>query len=352
LTIELSRYPVFIGEDALHRLEKFISDRNYSSVFVLADDNTKKHCYPKIINFLPEHSIISIKPGEENKKNETCNLIWIELAGEGADRKSLLVNLGGGVIGDIGGLAAGLYMRGIDYIHVPTTLLSQVDSSIGGKTGVDFFHHKNLIGLFSDPQAVFIYSPFLKTLPKRELISGFAEVIKHNLIADKNGFINLAAEPTLPLHWEETIIHSINIKSKITEDDPYEKGIRKALNFGHTIGHGIESSFLQDGVSILLHGEAVAAGMICASFLSRQKNLLDTLSMEKIISCIKSFFDLPVLDEKKMESILDFIRKDKKNEFRKILFTLLDGIGNVCINQEINQEEIFLSMRFYNSIIK
>lgn len=352
MTIQLSKYPVHVGDDALQHLEKFIKAGNYSSVFVLSDENTNKHCYPLIENFLPEHSNMIIPAGEESKKYETCNIIWVELAGDQADRKSLLINLGGGVIGDLGGMAAGLYMRGIDFVQVPTTLLAQVDASVGGKVGIDFFHHKNLIGLFNNPQAVFIYSGFLKTLPKRELISGYAEVIKHHLISDKSNFEKLTTNKSLPENWEETIIHSIQIKSKITESDPFEVSTRKALNFGHTIGHAIESSFLQEGVSILLHGEAVAAGMICESFLSRKKNLLGEAELNKIISYLKLFFDLPVLDEKRMETILDFTRNDKKNEFHKTLCTLLNGIGSFTINREISREDIFLSMRFYNSYIQ
>ena len=352
MKIKLNKYPVFIGDDALQHLQKFVLSKNYSSVFVLTDKNTNKHCYPVIKKFLPQHSNIIISPGEESKKYETCNTIWIELAGDQADRKSLLINLGGGVIGDLGGMCAGLFMRGIDFIQIPTTLLAQVDASIGGKTGIDFFHYKNVIGLFNYPQAVFIYPGFIKTLQKREVLSGFAEVMKHYLIADKKGFENLGGKNVLPTDWNKIIVQSVKIKSKITESDPYEKGIRKALNFGHTIGHGIESSFLQDGVSTLLHGEAVAAGMICESFLSAEKKLLDKTTMNKIISFIKKFYDLPVLDEKRMETILDFIRNDKKNEFHKIYCTLLNGIGSVSINQEINREDIFLSMRFYNSFIQ
>ncbi|MEP7170965.1 MAG: 3-dehydroquinate synthase [Bacteroidota bacterium] len=352
MKIKLDKYPVFIGDDALQHLEKFISSKNYSSVFILTDKNTNRHCYPIIKKFLPEHSNIIISPGEESKKYETCNTIWIELAGDQADRKSLLINLGGGVIGDIGGMCAGLFMRGIDFIHIPTTLLSQADACIGGKTGIDFFYYKNVIGLFNYPQAVFIYPAFIKTLHKREVLSGFAEVIKHHLIADKKGFENLGAKKVLPSEWNKIIVHSVKIKSKITESDPYEKGIRKSLNFGHTIGHAIESSFLQEGVSPLLHGEAVAAGMICETFLSAEKKLLDKISMNKIISLIKKLYDLPVLDEKRMEAIIDFIRNDKKNEYHKIFCTLLNGIGKVSINQEINREEIFLSMRFYNSFIR
>ncbi|MEO5572701.1 MAG: 3-dehydroquinate synthase [Bacteroidia bacterium] len=352
MKIKLANYPVFIDEDALQLAGNFISSKNYSSVFVLSDKNTHKHCYPLLKKFLPEHLSIVISSGEENKKYETSNNIWMELVAHGADRKSLLINIGGGVISDIGGLCAGLYMRGIDFINVPTTLLSQVDASIGGKTGIDFFHHKNVIGLFNNPKAVFIYPGFLKTLHKREILSGFAEVLKHYLIADKKGFQNLATKKILPADWNKIIIHSVKIKSKITESDPNEKGMRKALNFGHTIGHAIESAFLQDGVSTLLHGEAVAAGMICESFLSAEKKLLDKKSLDIIISLLKHFYDLPVLDEKRMEAIIDFAGNDKKNEYHKILCTLLNGIGRVSINHQITKEELFLSMRFYNSIIQ
>jgi 3-dehydroquinate synthase len=352
LKIKLSKYSVFIGNDALQHLEKFISKKNYSSVFVLTDKNTNKHCYPIVKRFLPKHSEISIPAGEENKKYETSSTIWLEFTGKLADRKALLINLGGGMVTDIGGLCAGLYMRGIDFIHVPTTLLSQVDASIGGKTGIDFFHYKNLIGLFNNPQAVFIYPHFINSLPKREVLSGFAEVIKHHLIADKNGFENLVSNKNLPVDWSKIIMHSVKIKAKITEKDPDEKGMRKALNFGHTIGHAIESAFLKDGYSTLPHGEAIASGMICESFLSAEKKLLDKKSFNEIIFLIKHYFDLPVLDEKKMETIINFIGSDKKNVRHKILCTLLNGIGKVSTNNEINKEEIFLSMRFYNSFIQ
>src|SRR6185436_11966680 len=247
---------------------------------------------------------------------------------------------------------AGLFKRGIDFIQIPTTLLSQADASIGGKTGIDFFHHKNVIGLFNNPKAVFIYPGFIKTLHTREVLSGFAEVIKHYLVADKKAFENLGSKNILPPDWNKTIIQSIKIKSSITENDPFDTGMRKALNFGHTIGHGIESSFLQEGVSPLLHGEAVAAGMICESFLSAEKKLFDKTAMNRIISFIKRLYELPVLDEKRMEAVIDFIRNDKKNEYHKIHCTLLGGIGTVRINQEITTEEIFLSMRFYNSFIQ
>ncbi len=352
MKIKLSKYPVYIGDDALQYFQKFVLSENYSSIFVLTDKNTHKHCYPVIKRFLPQHSTIIIPPGEESKKYETCSTIWIELAGDQADRKSLLVNLGGGVIGDIGGLCAGLFKRGIDFVQIPTTLLSQADASIGGKTGIDFFHHKNVIGLFNNPKAVFIYPGFIKTLHKREVLSGFAEVIKHCLVADKKAFENLGSKNVLPPDWNKIIIQSVKIKSSITENDPFEKGMRKALNFGHTIGHGIESSFLQEGVTPLLHGEAVAAGMICESFLSAEKKLLDKTTMNRIILFIKRFYELPVLDEKRMETVIDFIRNDKKNEYHKVCCTLLGGIGSVLINQEISTEEIFLSMRFYNSFIR
>ncbi len=268
-----------------------------------------------------------------------------------ADRKVLLVNLGGGVVCDIGGFAAGLYKRGIEFIHIPTTLLAQVDASVGGKTGIDFFQYKNLIGIFNDPQAIFIYPSFLKTLSERELISGYAEVIKHYLISDADGFEKLYKSGELPLNWEEIIIHSIKFKSSITEKDPFESGERMALNFGHTIGHAIESSFLQDGVSRVLHGEAVAAGMICESAISELKGMLEHDDLKRIIKYIKLFFELPVLDEQKMDFVKNCVLIDKKNQYNKIRCTLLNGIGKYTF-YEISIDDVLTSLRFYNSTIK
>ncbi len=351
MKIQLSKYPVFIGDDSLSGIKEFIFSNKYSSVFVLTDKNVEKFCYPLIADFLPDHQLIVIPPGENYKSFENCKLVWIELTAERADRKTLLINLGGGVIGDLGGLAASLYMRGIDFIHVPTTLLAQADACIGGKVGADFYNLKNLIGLFINPRGVYIYPGFLKTLPARELNSGFAEVVKHNLVADKDGFDKLFVKKTLPRNWEEIIIHSIKLKSKITENDPLDHNERKALNFGHTIGHAIESSYLESGVGALLHGEAVAAGMICESYLSNQKNLLDDVSADKIISFITKRFDLPVFDESRMEKIYGYMISDKKNEDQKILCTFLKGIGSFSTDNAIRREEIFLSLRHYNSVI-
>lgn len=351
MKIQLSKFPVFIGNDALKHLDEFISSGKYSSVFVLADKNTEKLCYPVIKSFLPKHSLIVIPPGEQYKSYEHCKLVWIELIAGLADRKSLLINLGGGIISDLGGLSAGLFMRGIDFIHVPTTLLSQADACIGGKVGVDFYNLKNTVGLFKNPEAVFIYPDFLSTLPERELFSGYAEVIKHYLVADKESFEKLPAKKRLPGNMEGLIINSIKIKSKITEKDPFEKGERKALNFGHTIGHAIESSYIEDNVGTLLHGEAVAAGMICESYLSNQKNLLDDVSTDQVISFLKKIYDLPVFDEARMEKIYGYAIHDKKNESHKIFCTLLNGIGNFAINRELRKEDIYLSLRFYNSVI-
>lgn len=351
MKIQLSKYPVFIGNDSLNGIKEFIFSKKYSSVFVLTDKNVEKFCYPIISEFLPDHKLIVIPAGEDYKSFENCKLVWIELTAERADRKSLLINLGGGVIGDLGGLAASLYMRGIDFIQIPTSLLAQADACIGGKVAADFYNLKNIIGLFINPKGVFIYPGFLKTLPSRELNSGFAEVIKHCLVADKDGFEELFSKKTFPKDWKEIVIHSIKIKSKITEEDPYDNNQRKALNFGHTIGHAIESSYLESGVGALLHGEAVAAGMICETYLSNQKNLLDDVSADKIVSFITRRFDLPVFDESRMDRIYGYMINDKKNENQKILCTLLKDIGNFSIGNAIRKEEIFLSLRYYNSVI-
>ena len=297
---------IFIGDNNFEELQQFLKE-SYSSCFVLVDENTEQHCYTLIKDLLPKHSLIQIKAGEEFKTIETCCLIWERLTQANADRKSLLINLGGGVIGDMGGFAASCYKRGINFINIPTTLLAMVDASVGGKTGVDFNGFKNQIGLFSEPEAVFIYTTFLKTLAERELTSGFAEVVKHYLIADEKAFEELAqAKPSLKtLNWQQVIAASAHIKSTIVNQDPQEKGIRKALNFGHTIGHGVESFYLQqDKTKQLLHGEAVAVGLITESYLSVEKALLTEAQLIRIQQVVLNYFKLPFIETPFQKSIL------------------------------------------------
>ncbi len=347
------QYNIYIGIDSSAELNKFLSEKKYSSVFVLVDENTKKHCLKKISIENYKLSIIQIKSGEKNKNLRVCEKIWNELSKPrvlGADRKSLMINLGGGVITDIGGFCASTYKRGIDFINIPTTLLSQVDASVGGKTGIDFLGYKNQIGTFAFPKAVFINPDFLKTLNKRELISGFAEVIKHGLIADKNYWEKIKDASTQLSVTEGIISRSIEIKNKIISADPYENGLRKTLNFGHTIGHAIESASLKTKKP-LLHGEAIAIGMICEAYLSRKIIGLKSEDLEEITSFIISIFN-PKPIKQSVNQLIILMKQDKKNKDSEINFTLLSSIGKAEINNSCSEELIEESFGFFNSLCK
>ena len=303
-----SGYSVWIGEKSLTKLD-FLT---YSKVAILVDENTKRNCLYKLPKF-DNCTIIEIKSGEEHKNITTCSFIWEELTNNHFDRKSLLINLGGGVIGDMGGFCASTYKRGIDLIQIPTTLLAMVDASIGGKLGIDFNGLKNQIGLFNNPKSVLINSEFLNTLSDNELKSGFAEVVKLALIADNNLWNKIISTSFNDLIWEEIIETSIKIKNKIVASDPFEKGERKKLNFGHTFGHAIESYYLEKGTPIL-HGEAVFIGMILETELSP----ISKEDKNEIKNYILSNFNLAHTPNK--SNLLPFLMNDKKNSQGKINF--------------------------------
>ena len=323
-----NNYSIWIGTDSLSKLD--VSE--YSEVAILVDENTRRNC----LNKLPKtdnSKVIEIKSGEKNKNISTCNFIWQELTNHNFDKDSLLINLGGGVIGDMGGFCAATYKRGIDFIQIPTTLLAMTDASIGGKLGVDFLALKNQIGLFANPKSVLIYPDFLESLPLDQLKSGFAEVLKHALISDKtlwNEILNTSFEK---LNWNEIILLSVEIKNKIVLSDPKEKGERRKLNFGHTFGHAIESFYLKKSTPIL-HGQAIALGMLIESKMS---NLSESEKVE-ITAFILSNFTLPYNPAK--NQLIDFMRNDKKNSDEKINFTLLDGIGSCTINNFFSEDEL------------
>ena len=218
---------------------------------VLTDEHSLKSCYPKIKSLIGPHEVIDIRSGEIRKNLDTCKYIWEKMTNHHIDRRGMMINLGGGVIGDMGGFCAATYKRGISFMNIPTTLLAQVDASLGGKLGIDFKGYKNHIGLFEDPDVVLIDKTFLETLPERELRSGFAEIMKHHLIRDKEGWEALKDKPWKETITNETIEHSISIKSEIVTEDPMEDGLRKILNYGHTLGHALESHFLDTDRSLL-----------------------------------------------------------------------------------------------------
>jgi len=323
---------VIITDDTRSELQSILNTEIFSSVTVLVDENTRRDCLPLISDILPGPTIIEIESGEEHKNLQTCDRIWQSLTEAETDRKALLINLGGGVIGDMGGFCASTYKRGIRFINVPTTLLAQVDASIGGKLGIDYHGYKNHIGLFTLPLMVVIQTAFLKTLPARELKSGFAEIIKHYLIADRAEWNKLVEVPFPEHNWKHHVTESVRIKSAVVEKDPHENGLRKILNFGHTIGHALEGYFLENIHQPVLHGEAVAAGMICELLLSQEiTGLQQTHATKAIEYILGNFGKLPVVREN-VTAIIDRARQDKKNEDGNMKFTLLGEIGKASYN--------------------
>ncbi len=355
VNIKTNTSDVFIGDDAFSVLNEYLRAYHNAKIFILVDENTLEHCVTELITqneILHNAEILEIDSGEENKTLDVCYQLWKTLAEYKADRNALLINLGGGVITDMGGFIASTYKRGISFINVPTTLLSQIDASVGGKTGVDFEGLKNIIGVFNEPKGVFIYPNFLKTLDKRQMLSGYAEALKHALIKDveyweelKDGMLSDAE------NWTKLITRSVNIKNEIVLSDPLEKGERKLLNFGHTIGHAVESFSLENDKVPLCHGEAIAIGMICESYISNMINDLTAVELENVSSTINSFYSAYTLDESNYHSYIELMKNDKKNESNKINFTLLSSIGSASFNKEVGVDLILESLNYYNSII-
>ena len=353
-SIKANGYPILFGENAYNSLNTFTEKNNYSIIFILTDNNTNEYCLSRFLPFLATNKaieIIEIEAGESEKNINTCVEIWTILTELGGDRKSLLINIGGGVITDIGGFVASTFKRGIDFIHVPTTLLAMVDASVGGKNGVDLGNLKNQIGVINVPKMVLIDTEYLATLPKNEMRSGLAEMLKHGLIFDVNYWFQFKELNEVDSeNFDELIHRSIAIKNEIVMQDPTENGIRKALNFGHTLGHAIESYFLEnENKKTLLHGEAIAVGMILESYISWQKGLLSVDEYLEIKDAINAVFEIIVFEENDLQPILDLLIHDKKNEYGKVQFALLNGIGNIIINQEVENELIIKSFADYKS---
>jgi 3-dehydroquinate synthase len=351
-TIKANGYEVNFNENGYDLLHKFIADNNYSSLFILVDSNTNEKCLMRFLSFLSTDKnieIIEIEAGEIEKNITTCVEIWSILTELGADRKSVLINLGGGVITDIGGFVASTFKRGIDFINIPTSLLAMVDASIGGKNGVDLGNLKNQIGVINSPKMVLVDTSYLNTLPQNEMRSGLAEMLKHGLIADANYWKHFKDLNQSDFADFDVLIHrSIEIKNEIVTQDPTENGIRKALNFGHTLGHAIESYFLEnENKTPLLHGEAVAVGMILESYISWQKKLISETEYDEIKKVIAAIFEKIPFEENDIQPILDLLIHDKKNEYGKIQFSLLDGIGAITINQEVDNKLIIKSFEDY-----
>ncbi len=349
-TIEHQDYDVIIS-DELSMLNPVIESIAPSSIAVLVDQNTETYCLPSLYESVQfDFNVIKIPSGESVKHIDTCSYIWDEMMRLRMDRYSLLINLGGGVIGDMGGFCASTFMRGMQFIQLPTTLLAQVDASIGGKVGIDHRKYKNLVGLFAIPKAVVVHSSFLESLPYSHVLSGMAEIIKHGLVYDSDYFEHIFEGNRLNAEQASTLVHrSIEIKSEIVSQDPFEKGVRKILNFGHTVGHAIES-YLLESDDQLLHGEAIAIGMVCESYLSVKFGLLDVAVYQRIKKLLISAYGhkhKSLADEK---TIAQFALNDKKNHAGQIRCTFLKAIGTASINNVINIDDIVESIQAYKSV--
>ncbi|MBP9793960.1 MAG: 3-dehydroquinate synthase [Flavobacterium sp.] len=334
-------------------LNAFLSTTNFSKIFILVDENTNEFCLPKLLPSIEtetEIEIIELEAGEENKTIETCVGVWEALIELGADRKSIVLNLGGGVVTDMGGFIAATFKRGIPFINIPTTLLAMVDAAVGGKNGIDLGGLKNQIGTITNPEMVLIDVEYLETLSQRELKSGLAEMLKHGLIADAAHWNQLKNFAQFDFSTFEKIIEeSVAIKNSIVTQDPTENGIRKTLNFGHTLGHAIETYFLENPTKEkLLHGEAIACGMILESFISVKKGLLSPAAYSEIKLAIHEIFEKLTFTENDINSILKLLIHDKKNEYGQVQFALLNGIGSASINQSTDNETIINAFLDYN----
>ena len=340
-----------IGDLYSSGLTKLI-EGNYSTsrIGIMVDENTHDYCLDYILSIHPkiENSEIILLPvGEENKVMEVCFQVWEALTEYNFSRKDLIINLGGGVVTDMGGFIASIYKRGMDFIHIPTSLLGMVDASIGGKTGIDLGNYKNQLGVINHPKAIFIDPSFLDTLPAEEIIYGYAEMLKHALIRDKIlweeiKYINNDSELTSL----DVLVKSIKIKVDIIDEDPLEGGLRKILNFGHTIGHGLEGYYL--GKSNLAHGHCVALGLCAEAYLSWQKGLLSKEDYIDIENCIRRSFHFISISAEEITEILKLVHNDKKNSEDQIKCCLISGIGTCLYDQIVTEDEIANSLFHLN----
>ncbi len=326
-------------------LQAFFRENRYTQVAVLTDNNTQQHCYPLVKEWLPPHHLITVAPGEEAKNLQTCTEVWHALTQLQIDRHALVLVLGGGVLGDLGGFCAATYKRGIDFVLMPTTLLAQVDASVGGKLGIDFEGLKNHIGVFQLPTATLISPAFLATLPVRELRSGFAEVIKHCVISDRQKWNEIRRKPLANQPWKDLIAHSVSFKEGVTQRDPKEKGERKILNFGHTVGHAIESLSLLTAQR-LFHGEAIALGMVAEAHIAAAKNLLSVSEVEELETFVWSIYDKVAMPP--ASRVWEVMKQDKKNKGNEVLMALPKGLGSAVWDVAVSEKEVVAALKIFD----
>ena len=342
LTIQFNGTPIHVGSLDAAPFKDLLADYSTCKKVIMVDENTHDCCLEYLLTafpFLEDAEVMLLPAGEENKALEVCYQVWSAMLEYQINRNDLVINLGGGVVTDLGGFIASVYKRGIDFIHIPTSLMGMVDAAIGGKNGVDLNGLKNIIGTITQPKAVFVDAGFLETLPPEEIFNGYAEMLKHALILDENYWNQLKS-----LNSEEEliqiqhVIRSIELKKQVVEADPTEKGLRKLLNFGHTLGHALESYFLSK--KSIAHGHAVALGMIGESYISYKRGVLSQEAYREIEQCIIRIFPMLEIPEEAIETLIELMRNDKKNERNALNFVLLNAIGSAQVNAEILPSEV------------
>ncbi len=349
-TIKMNQQKVIISEQIDLTLQEAISECEHDLTFILADETTMRCCLP-IVESLPclqGAQLITIGATDTHKTLESVVHVWEELGKNGATRHTLLINIGGGMVTDLGGFAASTFKRGINYINIPTTLLSMVDASVGGKTGFNFRGLKNEIGVFRNANCVILDTEFLKTLDTENILSGYAEMLKHGLIANEPMWaelLNFDVEHPDLKQLNRMVADSVAVKQRIVTEDPTERGIRKALNLGHTAGHAFESLALQR--KPVLHGYAVAWGLICELYLSAIKTGFPTDKMHQTVRFIQEHYGKMPITCDDYPTLLELMTHDKKNVAGVINFTLLGGIGDIRIDQTATKEEIYEALDFY-----
>jgi 3-dehydroquinate synthase len=350
---------VIISHNLRQSLTEAIGECYHDRLFILTDDTTRQLCLPLVEGYecLQGAMSISIPPTDEHKDLQSLAHVWSELQHMGATRHSLMVNLGGGMVTDLGGLAASTFKRGIAYINIPTTLLAMVDASVGGKTGINFGGLKNEIGVFSNARSVLLDTTFLQTLDRENLLSGYAEMLKHGLISNQQTWAELLRDERLEMRGERyddsqleelgrMVAESVAVKQRIVTEDPTEQGIRKALNLGHTAGHAFESMALERHKPIL-HGYAVAYGLIVELYLCTNKTGFPQDKMRQTVAFVKEHYGRMAITCDDYPRLLELMHHDKKNLGTSINFTLLGDIGNIRINQTASEEEIREALDFY-----
>ena len=349
-----TNYYVHFELNAYQCLHTYLKENFHSKIFILVDSNTKKFCLPIFLEKAKlslEVEIIEIEAGESFKHIETCSILWNRLSETGADRKSLMINLGGGVITDMGGFVASTFKRGLRFINVPTTLLSMVDASVGGKTGVDLGVLKNQIGLFSNPEMVLVDMDFLHTVSKREMRSGLAEIIKYGFTFDQELWKTIEGFSEIDLEKITKLVYkSIAIKNNVVLQDLHENSLRKSLNFGHTIGHAIESYFLESAdKESLTHGEAIAIGMIIELYYSSKILGFPIQLTEALKTFVNTFYGKINIAEVDLPKITDLMKYDKKNVNGNINFVLLEEMEKCKLDVQIDPELIQKGLLYYMS---